>query len=56
MGLFQSIESEARKRELQFLVIGGLAVNFQQTMPWRRTRPGEQERRLAEKISAEFIL
>ncbi len=28
MSLFQTIESEARKRELQFLVIGGLAVNF----------------------------
>ena len=28
MGLFQTIHLEARKRELQFLVIGGLAVNF----------------------------
>src|SRR5438132_11516706 len=28
MGLFQKIESEARKRDLRFLVIGGLAVNF----------------------------
>ena len=28
MGLFQAIDLEARKRELQFLVIGGLAVNF----------------------------
>jgi hypothetical protein len=28
MGLFQTIESEARNRELPFLVIGGLAVNF----------------------------
>jgi len=28
MGLFQTINLEARKRELQFLVIGGLAVNF----------------------------
>ena len=28
MGLFQTIESEARKRDLPFLVIGGLAVNF----------------------------
>lgn len=27
-----------------------------ETMPWRRTRPGEAERRLAEKISAEFVL
>ena len=28
MGLFQQIASEAKKRDLQFLVIGGLAVNF----------------------------
>jgi predicted nucleotidyltransferase len=28
MGLFQTITLEAGKRELQFLVIGGLAVNF----------------------------
>ncbi|MBI3416919.1 MAG: hypothetical protein HY043_16635 [Verrucomicrobia bacterium] len=28
MGLFQTIHLEASKRELQFLVIGGLAVNF----------------------------
>ena len=28
MGLFEAIDLEARKRELQFLVIGGLAVNF----------------------------
>ena len=28
MGLFQTIESEARKRELEFLIIDGLAVNF----------------------------
>jgi len=27
MGLFQQISSEGKKRELQFLVIGGLAVN-----------------------------
>jgi len=29
---------------------------IEETMPWRSTRPGEQERRLAEKISVEFIL
>jgi hypothetical protein len=28
MGLFQQISSEGKKRDLQFLVIGGLAVNF----------------------------
>jgi hypothetical protein len=28
MGLFQQISSEGSKRELKFLVIGGLAVNF----------------------------
>ena len=28
MGLFQAIDLEARKRQLQYLVIGGLAVNF----------------------------
>ena len=27
-----------------------------ETMPWRSTRPGEKERRLAEKISIEFVL
>jgi hypothetical protein len=29
---------------------------IEETMPWRSTRPGEQERRLAEKISVEFVL
>jgi hypothetical protein len=28
MGLFQQINLEAKRRELQFLVIGGLAVNL----------------------------
>jgi hypothetical protein len=27
-----------------------------ETMPWRSTRPGEEERRLAEKIPVEFVL
>ncbi|MBU6399519.1 MAG: hypothetical protein KGS61_04315 [Verrucomicrobia bacterium] len=27
-----------------------------QTMPWRSTRPGEQERRAREKVAAEFVL
>ena len=27
-----------------------------ETMPWRSTRPGEPERRLAEKIPQEFVL
>jgi len=29
---------------------------IEETMPWRSTRPGEQERRLAEKIAVEFVL
>jgi len=29
---------------------------IQETMAWRSTRPGEQERRLAEKIPVEFVL
>jgi hypothetical protein len=27
-----------------------------ETMPWRNARPGEKERRLAEKILVEFVL
>ena len=27
-----------------------------ETMPWRNQRPGEQERRLAQKIPVEFVL
>ena len=27
-----------------------------ETMPWRSTRPGEEQRRLAEKIPVEFVL
>ena len=29
---------------------------IEQTMPWRSTRPGEPERRLAQKIPQEFVL
>jgi len=29
---------------------------IEETMPWRSTRPGAEERRLAEKIPEEFIL
>jgi len=29
---------------------------IEETMPWRSTRPGEKERRLAEKIPEEFVL
>ena len=29
---------------------------IEETMPWRSTRPGEPERRLAEKIPEEFVL
>jgi hypothetical protein len=27
-----------------------------ENLPWRNSRPGEQERRLADKISVEFVL
>jgi hypothetical protein len=27
-----------------------------ETMPWRSQRPGEQERRLAQKVAVEFVL
>jgi hypothetical protein len=29
---------------------------IEENMPWRSNRPGEQERRLAEKINVEFVL
>ncbi len=29
---------------------------IEENMPWRSARPGERERRLAEKISVEFVL
>jgi hypothetical protein len=29
---------------------------LEETMPWRSTRPGEQERRLAGKVDVEFVL
>lgn len=28
----------------------------EENMPWRSTRPGEQERRLARKVNVEFVL
>jgi hypothetical protein len=33
-----------------------MLARIEETMPWRSTRPGEQERRLAEKIAVEFVL
>ena len=33
-----------------------MLARIAESMPWRNTRPGEQERRLAEKIAVEFIL
>jgi hypothetical protein len=33
-----------------------MLARIEETMPWRSTRPGEKERRLAEKIAVEFIL
>lgn len=29
---------------------------IEENMPWRNSRPGERERRLAEKIPVEFVL
>jgi len=29
---------------------------IEENMPWRNSRPGEAERRLAEKVSVEFVL
>jgi hypothetical protein len=29
---------------------------LEETMPWRSTRPGETERRLAMKVNVEFVL
>ena len=29
---------------------------IEETMPWRSTRPGAEERRLADKVSVEFVL
>ena len=29
---------------------------IEENMPWRNSRPGEAERRLAEKIAVEFVL
>ena len=29
---------------------------IEENMPWRSTRPGEQERRLAAKVNVEFVL
>jgi hypothetical protein len=29
---------------------------IEENMPWRNSRPGEAERRLAEKITVEFVL
>ena len=29
---------------------------IEETMPWRSTRPGESERRLATKVAVEFVL
>ena len=29
---------------------------LEETMPWRSTRPGEEDRRLAGKVNVEFVL
>jgi len=33
-----------------------MLARIAETMPWRSTRPGFEERRLAEKIDVEFVL
>ena len=33
-----------------------MLARIEETMPWRSTRPGTEERRLAGKISEEFVL
>ena len=33
-----------------------MLARIEETMPWRSTRPGEKERRLAEKVAVEFVL
>jgi hypothetical protein len=62
------LNEAALAAELEFPVVTGflslppqidpqvMLRRIEQTMPWRSTRPGEQERRLAEKISVEFVL
>lgn len=36
--------------------LSAMLQRIEETMPWRSTRPGESERRLAEKIPVEFVL
>ena len=36
--------------------LGVMLARLEETMPWRSTRPGVEERRLAEKIPVEFVL
>jgi hypothetical protein len=43
--------SRPPKVELQAML-----KRMEETMPWRNNRPGETERRLAEKIPVEFVL
>ena len=43
--------SRPPKVELQAML-----KRMEETMPWRNSRPGETERRLAEKIPVEFVL
>ena len=38
------------------LDFGVMLRRLQETMPWRSTRPGEQERRLLTKVDVEFLL
>jgi hypothetical protein len=38
------------------LELNVMLARLEETMPWRSTRPGVEERRLAEKIPVEFIL
>jgi hypothetical protein len=36
--------------------LAAMLQRIEETMPWRSTRPGVKERRLAEKVPVEFVL
>ncbi|HMP84685.1 MAG TPA: hypothetical protein PKA41_18480 [Verrucomicrobiota bacterium] len=38
------------------LELAVMLARLEETMPWRSTRPGVEDRRLAEKIPVEFVL
>jgi hypothetical protein len=38
------------------IALQAMLQRIEENLPWRNQRPGEAERRLAEKISVEFVL